>query len=304
MNSICKYFNVSENIKSGKPNKSKVNEKAFNLQSHTACGSLKRKAISLTLYDEKSSDSDQKPLMNNDNEASSIQKNDDTTYYVKDDRDSLVVAIDSVKNESIGKTNLFSQFAFGSKRIESNVPKVTGIQKCDSDKPITATKISNLENPSKSTKKCVSEFVAFKDLPHSKKLEVTTKWLSFVNPLTNDIEEKRFQIFVAARLHARCQDGQVRKAMNCLYEKICPFTVQTIATSNTELISSCLSNLQYHNVKSEQIVKAAQVIIASYGGVVPEDENDLKTLPGIGPVFADLLSSINTRETVRNHIQV
>jgi endonuclease III len=148
------------------------------------------------------------------------------------------------------------------------------------------------------------------DLPISEKNKIVMKWFSFIDSTTNDIEDRRFQVLVAARLHARCQEAAVRKAMQNLNERINPLTVNTVAVMDPLIISDCISNLQYHNTKAKQIVQASKEVLSQYNGIVPEEERELRMLTGIGPVFADLLSHVNTREmhtlvnnehTERNH---
>lgn len=256
----------------------------------------------MTPCDETFVDSQQQSISSNDNESDSNQ-DDYTTENLKHDSNSLVLDLYTLKDQTIGKSNLFSKFSYGNTVSGSKLPRKDDFRNDVKDRTILKTENTSSERPSKRIRQADPNFISVKELPEYKKLELIAKWHSFTNPLTCDIEEKRFQLFVAARLHARCQDGPVRKAMNCLYATICPFTVQAIAATDPDLIASCISNLQFQYVKSHQIVKASQVVISSYGGVVPENETDLKALPGIGPVFADLLSSINTREIHQNLIQ-
>jgi endonuclease III len=125
---------------------------------------------------------------------------------------------------------------------------------------------------------------------------IRKKWHSLVDPAA-PLEVKRFQLLVAARLHARCQEPSVHKAMNSLRD-VFPnkFTVNTVAAADPEVLANCISNVVHYNVKAQHIVKAAQQIKTRFGGKVPEDEKSLLELTGIGKVFADLLAFINTRE--------
>jgi endonuclease III len=145
------------------------------------------------------------------------------------------------------------------------------------------------------------------------------------------IEIRRFQVLVAARLHARCQESSVRKAMTrlrsyfqkssrssninaddgvahgvktagCRTETLNnTITINNIASADpVKLAHGCLSNLQFYNVKAESLVKAAQQIQKEHGGFVPVDEESLLKVTGVGKVFADLLAFVNTRE---NHLR-
>ena len=138
------------------------------------------------------------------------------------------------------------------------------------------------------------EWIRVKDLPLAEQERITAKWHSFVID-GSSIEESRFQILVAARLHARCQEGPVRQAMAALRQQLLSLSVPTMAQVDPQTLHSVLSNLQYFRTKASHLVKAAQEIESQFAGQVPEQDSQLRQLTGIGPVFADLLAFVNTR---------
>ena len=71
------------------------------------------------------------------------------------------------------------------------------------------------------------------------------------------------------------------------------------AVDDPDVMVPSIRNLQYHNTKAKHLVKAAQEIKSQFRGQVPEDEHSLKQITGIGPVLADLLAFVNTKE--RHH---
>mmetsp|Transcript_28489 Transcript_28489/g.28848 ORF Transcript_28489/g.28848 Transcript_28489/m.28848 type:complete len:140 (+) Transcript_28489:579-998(+) len=127
--------------------------------------------------------------------------------------------------------------------------------------------------------------------------KIVRKWHSMADP-SDTLEVRRYQILLAARLHARCQEKTVRKTMSVLRELTLPekLTVDEVVKFDPEVLANHISNLQYYNVKSQQIVKAAQEVKSRHGGIVPEDEFSLLQITGIGKTFADLLAFVNTRE--------
>lgn len=157
---------------------------------------------------------------------------------------------------------------------------------------------------SKDEKKKEKEFVKMKDQCPEDQDRVIRKWHSMADPSASP-ETRRYQVLLAARLHARCQEPTVRKAMGKLKEHFAPLsesktiTVEEMAKSNPEDLASHISSLQFYNVKAKQIVLAAQEIMSRHGGIVPEDECSLLQITGIGKTFADLLAFVNTRETHR-----
>jgi hypothetical protein len=158
-----------------------------------------------------------------------------------------------------------------------------------------------LSDSKKKQRQC-NDFIPIRQLPESEREEIVQKWHSLIlyndtNNTNSTIEDRRFQLLVAVRLHARCQEITVRKAMIVLYERIQPiFSVQNVAQLDPTILATWITNLQFYNVKAKQIVQSSNEIITTYNGYVPEKEIDLIHLTGIGPMFADLLSYVNSRE--------
>ncbi len=145
-----------------------------------------------------------------------------------------------------------------------------------------------------------------KDLTVEEQVRITRKWHSLAedgSTIEVPLEVRRFQVLLAARLHARCQEPAVRKAMATLRANFPNggLTVDALARADPEAIAPCISNLQYYNVKARQVVTAAQEIRSQFGGTVPEDEQSLLRITGIGKVFADLLAFVNTRRAFQSN---
>ena len=149
-----------------------------------------------------------------------------------------------------------------------------------------------------------SSWIRMRDLPASEQERIVIKWHSLVRFRSNSsgaprpcLEDSRFHILVAARLHARCQEGPVRQAMQALYRHWDgKLTVQTLATADPEDWKDVIRNLQYYATKARQLQKAAREILQQFNGQVPEMDQDLRKLTGIGPVLADLLAFVNLRQ--------
>ena len=56
-----------------------------------------------------------------------------------------------------------------------------------------------------------------KDHPPQEQMRIVRKWHSMADPLAS-VEHRRYQVLLAARLHARCQEPTTRKAMQKLRE--------------------------------------------------------------------------------------
>jgi endonuclease III len=228
----------------------------------------------------------------------------------------------------ITSSNPFAQWAHGnnisadttsslypsnSRRRRGWIPPAVELQsQPTSRKAITSTS-------SKSNK----ALIPMKDLSEREQQKEIEKWHSLVelfqnSPTTNDtlsvatttstttstsvdmIEHQRYHMVIAALLHARCQEPSVRVAIQKLTAAWdTTITVETMAAGdpNTipENIQPYLTNLQYHTTKAKYILETSRYILQHCHGIVPDDVVSLLRLPGIGPVFADLLSFVNTR---------
>ena len=141
--------------------------------------------------------------------------------------------------------------------------------------------------------------------------ELITKWHSFSDQ-NAPLEERRFQVLIAARIHARCQEKVVSQAMQRLREYFAhkataddgqhngmqSLSPQYLAQCDPETdIAPLLSSVLFGNVKAQHIVLAAQDVLSKFRGQVPESMVSLKDITGIGPKLAAILNIVNRRDT-------
>lgn len=210
--------------------------------------------------------------------------------------------------------------------VTTSIPWIQHTAKANKKpKPAPTDKPATAADTKAKPKKKSTDWIKMRDLPAKEQARVVEKWHSMVivpqqeedddddycNASTTAVnatttptvhagettENARFQILVAARLHARCQEPMVRKALYALSQVLQDkrLTVASMAVADPNDLVAALSCLQYYNVKAKHLVRAAQEIQAQFGGTVPEDEPQLKQLTGIGPVMGDLLAFCNTR---------
>mmetsp|Transcript_23521 Transcript_23521/g.65430 ORF Transcript_23521/g.65430 Transcript_23521/m.65430 type:complete len:295 (+) Transcript_23521:69-953(+) len=218
----------------------------------------------------------------------------------------------SISNSSNMATNPFAQFAAASGKTTTNFAQFAALGKSrkrtlDSFSALKTQKPRTVYDAKRSKpgipkKKKPADWVKMKDLDSSEQERVVKKWHSLIQPDNQEgsspysLEDKRFQVFVAARIHARCQEPAVRRAMQALNEAM-PITVEQFATrAKQEDIANAIKNLQFFRVKAKELCTAAQQLKSNHHSKVPEDERDLKQLMGIGPCLSDLLAFVNTRE--------
>ena len=138
--------------------------------------------------------------------------------------------------------------------------------------------------------------------------ELIKKWHSFSDP-NAPIEVRRFQVLTAARIHARCQEPIVHKAMIKLREYFAEketnddetaqsLSAQCLAQCNAETdIAPLLSSVLFGNVKAQHIVQAAKDVLNMFRGQVPEQMGSLTNITGIGPKLSQILYIVNRRDT-------
>jgi endonuclease III len=215
----------------------------------------------------------------------------------------LVVSSPSTNNK---KGNPFAKFAYGGDgaAVASTAP-IIGLKERRFFKSFSDNKRTNINKDNndnrhpkkKKMSKVSKELLKLKDISSDEQDKIVRKWHSMADSSVS-LEDRRYQILLAARLHARCQEPTVRKAMAVLRDLVKPETlsINEIIKLDPEVLANHITNLQYYNVKAAQIVKAANEIKSQHGGLVPEDEFSLLQITGIGKTFADLLAFVNTRE--------
>ncbi len=68
-------------------------------------------------------------------------------------------------------------------------------------------------------------------------------------------------------------------------------TIQSLANADDDVLHKCWEGLGYYN-RAKNLKRAAQRIMDDFGGVFPEDFNDILSLPGIGTYTAGAVASI------------
>mmetsp|Transcript_12626 Transcript_12626/g.18561 ORF Transcript_12626/g.18561 Transcript_12626/m.18561 type:complete len:315 (-) Transcript_12626:21-965(-) len=198
----------------------------------------------------------------------------------------------------IKKANPFAQYAFGSTAQISS--------KADARNQVYRSRKWMPQRKSEPVKKKAKKdnWIPFPQLSEEEQSAIRRKWQGLVinegDPLLS-LEDRRFQVFVASRLHARCQESVVRKCMRALHENRV-LSCTAMANADPEVLANLLTSLQYYNTKSKHLVKASNELLEKFEGMVPERHDDLLELTGIGPVMADLLSNVNTRDAYKNTV--
>ena len=95
------------------------------------------------------------------------------------------------------------------------------------------------------------------------------------------------QLLIATRLAAQCTDARVNMVTPELFKRF-P-TVDDFAKATAEEVAEYIKSCGLYKTKSRDIVEMAKTLKDKFGGAVPDNIEDLITLPGIGRKTANLI---------------
>lgn len=95
------------------------------------------------------------------------------------------------------------------------------------------------------------------------------------------------QLLIATRLAAQCTDARVNMVTPELFKRF-P-TVDDFAKATAEEVAEYIKSCGLYKTKSRDIVEMAKTLKDKFGGAVPDNIDDLITLPGIGRKTANLI---------------
>lgn len=96
-----------------------------------------------------------------------------------------------------------------------------------------------------------------------------------------------FELLVAVRLSAQCTDARVNMVTPALFEKY--KTLDDYCNADIKDIENLIHSCGFYKSKAESIIGMAQMIRDKFGGSVPDNIDDLITLPGVGRKTANLI---------------
>lgn len=96
-----------------------------------------------------------------------------------------------------------------------------------------------------------------------------------------------FELLVAVSLSAQSTDVGVNKATEGLFRVA--NTPQAMLALGEAGIRDHIQTLGLYNNKARNLAEAARILVADYGGEVPENRADLERLPGVGRKTANVI---------------
>jgi len=105
-----------------------------------------------------------------------------------------------------------------------------------------------------------------------------------------DYNDNPFELLVAVILSAQCTDKRVNQITPALMQRF-P-TPQKMAQAEVAEVFDYIKSCSYPNNKAKHLVGMATKLIELFGGIVPENIDDLQKLPGVGRKTANVIASV------------
>ena len=99
--------------------------------------------------------------------------------------------------------------------------------------------------------------------------------------------EKDYELLFATRLAAQCTDERVNKVTPTLYSRY-P-SLEALAEAKLEDVEEIIRSCGFFHTKAQDIIAASRMLLDDFGGVVPDNMDDLLKLPGVGRKTANII---------------
>ncbi|MBT2754942.1 endonuclease III [Mesobacillus foraminis] len=99
-----------------------------------------------------------------------------------------------------------------------------------------------------------------------------------------------FELVIAVALSAQCTDALVNKVTKNLFEKY--KTPEDYLGVPLEELQQDIRSIGLFRNKAKNIQKLCRMLLDDYGGIVPEDRDELTKLPGVGRKTANVVVSV------------
>lgn len=102
--------------------------------------------------------------------------------------------------------------------------------------------------------------------------------------------ENPYQLLVAVILSAQCTDKRINMITPALFEAY-P-TAYEMAAASIEEIYQYIKSVSYPNNKARSLKGMAMALVEKFNGKVPDNMDDLLTIPGVGRKTANVILSV------------
>lgn len=99
--------------------------------------------------------------------------------------------------------------------------------------------------------------------------------------------ENPLQLIIATRLSAQCTDARVNLVTPELFKKY--KSVEDFAAADVADVEKIIHSCGFFRAKAKDIIEMCKKMISDFGGNVPDNLDDLTSLPGVGRKTANLI---------------
>ena len=99
--------------------------------------------------------------------------------------------------------------------------------------------------------------------------------------------QKDYELLFSVRLAAQCTDARVNLVTPALFARY-P-TLEAFAAADVDEVGQYVQSCGFWRAKARDIVASAQMLLERFGGKVPDNMDDLLSLPGVGRKTANLI---------------
>ena len=99
-----------------------------------------------------------------------------------------------------------------------------------------------------------------------------------------------FQLLVATVLSAQCTDKRINQVTPDLFARYPD--ARAMAEAEPDEILEYIRSVSYPNAKAQHLADMARMLVERFGGEVPDNLDDLVTLPGVGRKTANVVQAV------------
>lgn len=129
-------------------------------------------------------------------------------------------------------------------------------------------------------------------LKMNNKFDNLTRWFSENMPVAESElhYDSPFHLLIAVILSAQCTDRRVNMYTPEIFRRF-PDPA-SLAAASFEEVYDLIKSISFPNNKARHLIGMARSLVSDFGGVVPEEPEQLETLPGVGRKTANVIASI------------
>ena len=102
--------------------------------------------------------------------------------------------------------------------------------------------------------------------------------------------EKDYELLFSVRLAAQCTDARVNLVTPALFARY-P-TLEAFAAADVDEVGTYIHSCGFWRAKARDIVGSAKILVERFGGKVPDNMEDLLSLPGVGRKTANIVLNV------------